>query len=523
MSGTNQSTVHVSIDRSKLENGIHSDQISVVSNGGNAIVGVNVEKRNPNTAPEVDFTITPAFGFPGTSFALAVTCSDEYTSNENILVSWKWQDDEPFTEWSTIKNGSHTYSTTGIKNIAVQAKDEDGATALRTKSIDVYKNEKPIASFNVTPTSGTLDTDFFVDANGSYADFTSQENLQIRWQWKEGGAFTGWTSTKTAAHKYSTAGNKTITLYVKDERNLTSTTTRMTTVEQSPVTVEVKFLFPVSNVEMLLWSPYNRSINMEEVNSQTFTTSLEGTFREILFNIRYDIPAYGFTDFWIGSGKKYERELIPHRFDPHGLKYADIFINNHKLDYSFTVANSLGNGLDLSVMFNSDNSIAPFYEYGRVNLPIDRRIPTEVAHRGAYRNTTFPASYHTKITGWITALHNGGNTEQSQIIIDYIAIYGRTGNLLVPLARNDYNSFNPQGDGGLYLRYPFFASEDDIKPMAGNVSNEGNLTITPSSDVNRVWHLWSPTAISETGFNFGSNMRSIYRLSLPLIPDAIRS
>ncbi len=229
-SGTNQSTINVTVDRNQLDYLLYSGQIDISSNGGTAAVVINVEKRKPNTPPVVDVTVNPTSGYLEDNFTLNVICSDDYTTTDNLLVRWKWQDEDAFSNWATDKSSSHMYTSSGTKNITVEVKDEDGLTSSLSKSVVVNKNEKPTASFTVTPASGTINTIFTVDANESSDDFTSKENLQVRWNWGDSQDFTAWTTSKDASHTYTLAGNWTITLEVKDEAGLTNSTSRNVTI-----------------------------------------------------------------------------------------------------------------------------------------------------------------------------------------------------------------------------------------------------------------------------------------------------
>lgn len=232
-SNTNQSTINVSVNRAALENGSFSGQVGISSNGGTGSIVINLEKRKPNTAPVVDFSVTPSSGYLETNFALSITCTDDYTSVANLQTRWKWQDEDAFSDWSTVKSSSHSYTTAGTKRITVEVKDEDGLTTSKSKTIVANNNEKPNATFTVSPMTGTLNTVFMVDANESSDDFTSKENLQVRWKWGDNVGFTTWSTTKTASHSYALAGNWTITLEVKDEAGLVNSTTRSITILES--------------------------------------------------------------------------------------------------------------------------------------------------------------------------------------------------------------------------------------------------------------------------------------------------
>jgi hypothetical protein len=88
-------------------------------------------------------------------------------------------------------------------------------------------NRSPTASFVVTPESGTTDTTFGFDASGCSDVEDAVASLEVRWDWENDGTWdTGWSTTKTADHQYSTTGTKTIALEVRDTGGLTGQVTR---------------------------------------------------------------------------------------------------------------------------------------------------------------------------------------------------------------------------------------------------------------------------------------------------------
>jgi formylglycine-generating enzyme required for sulfatase activity len=92
-------------------------------------------------------------------------------------------------------------------------------------------NVDPVASFTVTPASGTADTLFHFDASSSSDAEDEVTALKVRWDWENDGTWdTQWSAMKTAGHQYGTAGTKTIKLSVKDTDGLTDDTTGTVTV-----------------------------------------------------------------------------------------------------------------------------------------------------------------------------------------------------------------------------------------------------------------------------------------------------
>ena len=92
-------------------------------------------------------------------------------------------------------------------------------------------NTPPPSRFTVTPTSGTVETEFQFDASDSTDAEDDTGALQVRWDWTNDGTYdTSLLAAKTATHTFASPGTKTIKLLVRDTGALTDTTTRTVTV-----------------------------------------------------------------------------------------------------------------------------------------------------------------------------------------------------------------------------------------------------------------------------------------------------
>ncbi len=167
----------------------------------------------------------------------------------------------------------------------------------------------------------------------------------------------------------------------------------------NPVKIRVVFPFSTTKVVLHVWNPCCQDYTMEPTGQNEYTVTLSNVYNQLLFNISYNIPQYSITNWWVASGNTYSKNLIPHRFDPHGLRYGKIYINNQLINELYTILNSSKDGLNISVKFNSDNSIVPYLNQTHVHLPIDDRIPPEVDHSYAYQNTNIPNSGDIDIVG----------------------------------------------------------------------------------------------------------------------------
>jgi len=171
--------------------------------------------------------------------------------NSDEIALWIWEE--------TQSEGAHAFleSAAGIvENFALVLKvlgfvNEEGpffwdlifaqpsATYFVTQSggviTSMQEENPPTAEFTVNPPSGTTSTTFHFDASGCSDDEDPVSALEVRWDWESDGVWdlptSGYTTTKTADHQYSTTGTKTITLEVKDTGGLTDQTTRQVEVD----------------------------------------------------------------------------------------------------------------------------------------------------------------------------------------------------------------------------------------------------------------------------------------------------
>ncbi len=95
-------------------------------------------------------------------------------------------------------------------------------------------NLPPSVDFSWTPTSGNNTTVFSFSAQAT-DDHDSPNSIQVRWDWTGDGNWdTAWSTTKTASHRYSTAGNKTAVVEAIDSGSLTATRSHVVQVSSAP-------------------------------------------------------------------------------------------------------------------------------------------------------------------------------------------------------------------------------------------------------------------------------------------------
>ena len=95
----------------------------------------------------------------------------------------------------------------------------------------------PTASFYITPSSGSLETTFSFDASASYDQKGFSNSLSYRWNfdYNTGGSFSEWSLHPTTTHKFTSSGEKTIALEVKDNNEAIDRTFGTITVAETKI------------------------------------------------------------------------------------------------------------------------------------------------------------------------------------------------------------------------------------------------------------------------------------------------
>lgn len=185
-----------------------------------------------NDPPHPLFNVTPGSGDITQVFTFDASGTwDLENETSELMVRWDWQNDGTWdTEWSYTKSQDHQYGYPGTYTVRLEARDMEGLSNSITHQ-NTVNNTPPHATFTVTPTTGNLSEEFTINASGCTDMEDGVSDLSIRVDWENDGTWnTGWATSKTASHTYTSAGTYTIKVEVRDA---------LGTISNATVTVEV--------------------------------------------------------------------------------------------------------------------------------------------------------------------------------------------------------------------------------------------------------------------------------------------
>ncbi len=158
-----------------------------------------------NESPTAEFVFSPPS--PNVNEDVVFDASDS-TDPDGTISSYDWDFND--TKTGHGKLITHKFSQIGTYAVTLRVTDNSGNSSTKTKSVVVSAGQKPVASFDYSPTAPIVGQTVYMNASASYdSDGTITE---YRWDYGDGGSGTGVTSS----HAYSNSGSFIITLVVRD-------------------------------------------------------------------------------------------------------------------------------------------------------------------------------------------------------------------------------------------------------------------------------------------------------------------
>lgn len=143
-----------------------------------------------NVTPTAEFSVEPESGTVGTVFIFDASASYDYEdATEELQVRWDFNSDGAFeTDFTTQKTAINQYTRPMLYTVTLQVRDSQMGIGEKQTSV-LVENIAPIACFTVTPTSGTVVSEFEFDASCSFDIEDALSLLRFRWDWQNDGEF----------------------------------------------------------------------------------------------------------------------------------------------------------------------------------------------------------------------------------------------------------------------------------------------------------------------------------------------
>jgi len=164
-----------------------------------------------NRAPTPDFFVNPNQGTPSTLFQFDAGGSID---SDGTIAGYRWELSDGTTGRGV--KFQHQFSQQGTYDVTLTVTDNEGGVSIATGKIEVGTNKPPVASFIMTPASGTNLTIFSFDGTSSSDPDGSVDGY--RWEFGDGATENG----PVVTHKYRDAGEYRVELYVRDSEGAQS-------------------------------------------------------------------------------------------------------------------------------------------------------------------------------------------------------------------------------------------------------------------------------------------------------------
>ena len=184
-----------------------------------------------NAPPNAAFDFDPATPRPNEEVAFTSSSSD---AEGGVTLAWDTDNDGAFDD-GTDTTEVRTYPTGGNKTVRLRVTDGDGAMTVATRTVPVFNNSPPVASFSVTPLVPDEDAPFTLASTSTDPDGNGDIE-QWRWDLDNDGAFDD-SFDESFQHTFLTPGSKTVRLRVIDSSRAMSDTSQTFTVNALPVPV----------------------------------------------------------------------------------------------------------------------------------------------------------------------------------------------------------------------------------------------------------------------------------------------
>jgi PKD repeat protein len=196
--------------------GLYLVKLTVTDGGGASTTVTQAVSVGQGAAPTAVFTYSPTA--PAVSQDIFFNATGSTATVGRRLVAWDWD----FGSGRTASGVTVTkrYDTAGTYVVTLTVTDDAGTQAITRQNVTVGgSGTGPQALMTVSPTGGTVNTDFNFDARSSTGP---SPIVEYRFSFGDGSADVV-NTTGTTQHRYSVPGSYVVRLTVRDSMNRTAT------------------------------------------------------------------------------------------------------------------------------------------------------------------------------------------------------------------------------------------------------------------------------------------------------------
>ena len=211
--------------------GSYAVELTILDNdGATAIQTMNVTVVAPNTPPVAGFAVSPAQGSFGEAMVFDASTSSDA---DGAIASFQWSfGDGAETTGNPVQ---HTYELPGTYTVSLTVTDEDGASTIVSRNVDVARegiepddgNQAPVARFSASSVSAAIGEEIVFDASASF----DADGSVVTYAWDLDDGATG--AGRVIAHRYTAAGSYRVTLAIVDDGGATDTASFTVTIGAS--------------------------------------------------------------------------------------------------------------------------------------------------------------------------------------------------------------------------------------------------------------------------------------------------
>jgi PKD repeat protein len=179
----------------------------------------------------------PVAIFSQTCTDLSCTFADASTPAGQLTWDWNFGDaTSGDANKSTLQNPTHAFSAAGDYDVTLTVTNASGATNAKTNRVTVTApaNPAPTASFSVPSCGVNVDCSFTSTSTDLAVGGGPGTIVTTHWNFGDAGSATNEADGVTVTHRYTTAGDKTVTLTVTDDAGATGTTSQTVSVTAAP-------------------------------------------------------------------------------------------------------------------------------------------------------------------------------------------------------------------------------------------------------------------------------------------------